>query len=92
MYTLQVSNCAHRAVAIRFGVVKFLVRMYATARGVWGHTPENFWGFRGYKCDCFCQRPFWANATLLKGQTTEFYMHEYLSFCPLRHTALVSPF
>ena len=48
MYTLQVSNCAHRAVAIRFGVIRFLVRMYATARGVWGHAPENFWGFRGY--------------------------------------------
>ena len=33
-------------------------------------------------CDCFCQRPFWA-MWRLRGQTTEFHMHEYLSFLPI---------
>ena len=36
-----------RAIAIRFGVVRFVV--HATARGVWGILPQKIWEFRGYE-------------------------------------------
>ena len=46
--TQKCSTC--RAVAIKFGVVRLVVvRKHATAKGVWGHTPQKFWEFRGYE-------------------------------------------
>ena len=60
IYTLQVSDCAHRTIAIRFGVVMCV----STQLGGLG--------------PCSCQRPFQANAMILRCQTTEFHMHEYL--------------
>ena len=52
---------------------------------IWGACPHpsNPRKFRGYEIAFH----FWAKTMLLLGQTTEFYIHEYL---PLWHIALYS--
>ena len=58
----------YRAVAIRFGVVRFVVLYMLGGSG--GMLPQkNF--------------HFWANMMLLRGQMTEFQMNEYLPFLPI---------
>ena len=57
---------------------------YTIARRFWGHAPTKFLEIRGYEI---------ASEMLLGGQTTEFYIHEYLPFLPVApHIALVTGF
>ena len=55
---------------------------HTTARGGLGAwSPGIFCEFRGYEI-CFWDH-FWANTMLLRGQTTEFHMYEYLPLLPI---------
>ena len=77
----HVHACMHtyyRAVAIRFGVVRFLASACVSTLqlGGVGHAPqEKCLEFRGYEIA--------SDTMLLGGQTTEFHMYEYLPFLPI---------